>query len=223
MTAASCSAGRSDRRWGQMFTQQTPEPGRSLRLWHLVHPALEQSLALGVDEDIRPPQRVLDELELFLRASCGHAADVAEVRGDLVVRPALGVAEERGVAADRAQSRAVNLDRRGTFGGGAGRRRRPGGQARSLEELDEQIGPVGRWRDEAFAEIGEALTDEAFRGVDEEERRLEEVPLAAYCPACAAERVLPSVLELCCPVCGVATPEVVSGRELEIVALEIEA
>src|SRR5690242_12271483 len=52
---------------------------------------------------------------------------------------------------------------------------------------------------------------------------VEEVPLVAYCPGCAAQRALPSVLELCCPVCGAVTPDVVSGRELEIVALEIEA
>jgi len=52
---------------------------------------------------------------------------------------------------------------------------------------------------------------------------IEEVQLAAYCPACACEQTLPSVQELCCPVCGTPTPEVVSGRELEVVALEIEA
>ncbi len=52
---------------------------------------------------------------------------------------------------------------------------------------------------------------------------IEEVPVAAYCPACAAERVLPSFPPLSCPVCGTPTPEVRRGRELEIVALEIEA
>ena len=50
---------------------------------------------------------------------------------------------------------------------------------------------------------------------------VEEVPLAAYCPACAAERTLASQ-ELCCPACGGPTAEVVTGRELEVVALEIE-
>ena len=52
---------------------------------------------------------------------------------------------------------------------------------------------------------------------------VEEVPIVAYCPACAAEQTLPSVQELCCPVCGTPTPDVVSGRELEVVALEIES
>src|SRR5262245_37637904 len=52
---------------------------------------------------------------------------------------------------------------------------------------------------------------------------VEAVPLVTYCPACAAERAPASVQELCCPICGTATPEVVRGRELEVVALEIES
>jgi hydrogenase nickel incorporation protein HypA/HybF len=51
---------------------------------------------------------------------------------------------------------------------------------------------------------------------------IEEVPIVAYCPACAAEHAPASVLELRCPACGAPTPEVVRGRELEVVALEIE-
>jgi hydrogenase nickel incorporation protein HypA/HybF len=49
---------------------------------------------------------------------------------------------------------------------------------------------------------------------------IEEVPVAAYCPACAAERAVPFP-SLCCPVCGAQTPDVVRGRELEVTALEI--
>jgi hydrogenase nickel incorporation protein HypA/HybF len=51
---------------------------------------------------------------------------------------------------------------------------------------------------------------------------VEDVPVVVHCAACAAERVLPSVQELRCPVCGAPTPAVVRGRELEVVALEIE-
>ena len=50
---------------------------------------------------------------------------------------------------------------------------------------------------------------------------IEEVPVAARCPACAAERAVPFP-ELRCPACGGPTPDVVRGRELEVVALEIE-
>jgi hydrogenase nickel incorporation protein HypA/HybF len=52
---------------------------------------------------------------------------------------------------------------------------------------------------------------------------VEEVPAVAYCPGCAAERVLAALPELCCPACGAPTPEVVRGRELEVFALEIES
>jgi hydrogenase nickel incorporation protein HypA/HybF len=53
------------------------------------------------------------------------------------------------------------------------------------------------------------------------ELEIELVPVAAYCPGCAAERAV-SFPELRCPDCGIPTPEVVRGRELEVVALEIE-
>jgi hydrogenase nickel incorporation protein HypA/HybF len=52
---------------------------------------------------------------------------------------------------------------------------------------------------------------------------IEDVPLLAYCPACETERALPSAQQLCCPACGTPTPQVVRGRELEVVALEIES
>lgn len=51
---------------------------------------------------------------------------------------------------------------------------------------------------------------------------VEEVPVVAWCPGCAAERA-PRFPLLCCPTCGTPTPDVVSGRELEVVALEIES
>ncbi|MGH7343021.1 MAG: hydrogenase maturation nickel metallochaperone HypA [Candidatus Rokuibacteriota bacterium] len=56
---------------------------------------------------------------------------------------------------------------------------------------------------------------------------LEEVALAAWCPSCRAERELPgwphrSWPRLACPACGAPTPDVVRGRELEILAMEVE-
>jgi hydrogenase nickel incorporation protein HypA/HybF len=51
---------------------------------------------------------------------------------------------------------------------------------------------------------------------------IREVPVAVYCPACAAERAVPFP-DLRCPTCGAPTPDVVRGRELEVVALEIES
>ncbi|MDB5307151.1 MAG: hypA [Gemmataceae bacterium] len=51
---------------------------------------------------------------------------------------------------------------------------------------------------------------------------IEEIAVAAYCPACAAEQLI-TFPELCCPTCGIPTPDVIRGRELEVVALEIES
>jgi hydrogenase nickel incorporation protein HypA/HybF len=52
---------------------------------------------------------------------------------------------------------------------------------------------------------------------------IEEVPTVVYCPVCRAERALASVQRFCCSVCDSPTPEVVQGRELEVVALEIQS
>jgi hydrogenase nickel incorporation protein HypA/HybF len=49
-----------------------------------------------------------------------------------------------------------------------------------------------------------------------------DIPVVAFCPACAAEHSPASPQSLCCPTCGTPTPEIVRGRELQVVALEIE-
>ncbi|MBS1791392.1 MAG: hydrogenase maturation nickel metallochaperone HypA [Acidobacteria bacterium] len=50
---------------------------------------------------------------------------------------------------------------------------------------------------------------------------IEEVPVLVFCPNCKMERTPPSIQQMCCPVCGEWTPQVVQGHELELVALEI--
>jgi hydrogenase nickel incorporation protein HypA/HybF len=52
---------------------------------------------------------------------------------------------------------------------------------------------------------------------------IEEVPTVVYCPMCQAERTLVSVQRFCCPVCDTPASDVVHGKELEVVALEIQA
>jgi hydrogenase nickel incorporation protein HypA/HybF len=51
---------------------------------------------------------------------------------------------------------------------------------------------------------------------------IEEVPTVVYCTVCKAERTLASVQRFCCFVCDSPTPDVVRGKELEVVALEIQ-
>lgn len=51
---------------------------------------------------------------------------------------------------------------------------------------------------------------------------IEDVPVVIYCRECEAERILESIQRFCCPVCGTLSSEVVKGRELEFVAMELE-
>ncbi len=64
----------------------------------------------------------------------------------------------------------------------------------------------------------------AREGTPQEQANLviEEVPVVVSCPRCAAPKMLESAWELCCPTCGTPTPEILSGRELDLVALENE-
>jgi len=52
---------------------------------------------------------------------------------------------------------------------------------------------------------------------------IEEGLAVIYCNRCEAERSLSSIQAFFCPVCGAATPKVLRGQELELVAMEIES
>lgn len=52
--------------------------------------------------------------------------------------------------------------------------------------------------------------------------QIEPMPIVAHCPTCAADRTLPSMQSFLCPVCETPLSEIIHGRELEVVALEIE-
>lgn len=52
---------------------------------------------------------------------------------------------------------------------------------------------------------------------------IEEVPVVIYCPRCDSQQTLDSIQRFACPVCGTLTSEVVSGKQLELVAIEISA
>ena len=51
---------------------------------------------------------------------------------------------------------------------------------------------------------------------------IEDVPVKVYCPRCSSEKELDSIQLFACPACGELTPEVLEGRELQVVAMEIE-
>lgn len=51
---------------------------------------------------------------------------------------------------------------------------------------------------------------------------IEDVPVVVFCPRCSAERPIVSIQEFRCAVCGTPTAEVITGRELQLAALEID-
>lgn len=50
---------------------------------------------------------------------------------------------------------------------------------------------------------------------------IEEVPVVVYCTTCEANKTLDFIQRFCCPTCGTLTPDIVSGKQLELVGLEI--
>jgi len=50
---------------------------------------------------------------------------------------------------------------------------------------------------------------------------IEDIPVTVYCSTCDAEKTLDSIQRFCCPSCGTLTPDIVSGKQLELVAIEI--
>jgi len=52
---------------------------------------------------------------------------------------------------------------------------------------------------------------------------IDEVPVTAMCPACGAPRELKDGYRFCCAECGTPMSEILSGRELDLVSLEIES
>ncbi len=50
---------------------------------------------------------------------------------------------------------------------------------------------------------------------------MEAVPVAVFCPHCAAEKELADLFSFACPDCGTLTPDVRRGRELEMTAIEV--
>jgi hydrogenase nickel incorporation protein HypA/HybF len=50
---------------------------------------------------------------------------------------------------------------------------------------------------------------------------IEKVPVEVECPVCGGRRQVESIQRMCCRACGTPSAEVVRGRELEVVAMEV--
>jgi len=55
------------------------------------------------------------------------------------------------------------------------------------------------------------------------ELRIEEIPLVVFCEYCEGERAPKPGFGLLCPECGTASPRIVRGREMQLVAMEVPA
>ena len=51
---------------------------------------------------------------------------------------------------------------------------------------------------------------------------IEEIPVEVFCPKCQVARRVRSIQWFCCPKCFTPTPDVLRGKELEVVALELK-
>jgi hydrogenase nickel incorporation protein HypA/HybF len=52
---------------------------------------------------------------------------------------------------------------------------------------------------------------------------VEEVPVMIFCPRCQAPRSVLSIQQLCCSECETPSAEILQGRELQVVALELRS
>ena len=50
---------------------------------------------------------------------------------------------------------------------------------------------------------------------------IEDVPVVIHCERCETHELIDSIQDLRCPRCGELAPEIIQGRELELVSLEL--
>jgi hydrogenase nickel incorporation protein HypA/HybF len=93
------------------------------------------------------------------------------------------------------------------------------GDVRVLE-IHLKLGPLSGVVKEALVSSYELARENT--PLEEARLVIEEVPVRVHCPTCRTTRAVVSPHELCCAICGTASSEIISGRDLEIVALEIQ-
>jgi len=96
-------------------------------------------------------------------------------------------------------------------------RRHGGGRIRAIHL---RLGPLAGVIKEALVSAFDLARDTEAQG--DATLLIEEVPIVARCPKCRTDRPVVAIDQLCCVECGTPTPDLVSGRELEVFALEIE-
>jgi hydrogenase nickel incorporation protein HypA/HybF len=94
------------------------------------------------------------------------------------------------------------------------------GEARAAA-IHLRLGPLSGVVKQALLSAFEMAREE--HGMGDCKFIVEDVPLVAFCPVCGVNRDIPSVQYICCPVCDAPTPKIISGRELDMVAMELYA
>src|SRR5262249_55342351 len=93
------------------------------------------------------------------------------------------------------------------------------GQTR-VKLVHDKVGPVSLVdKDALLFSYGIAADGTACEG---SQLLIEDVPVLVFCQRCDAQRSIESIQRFCCSVCGALTNEVVQGRELRFVAMEVE-
>ena len=86
--------------------------------------------------------------------------------------------------------------------------------------LHVKVGPLsGVFKDALLASYEMASYDTSLQG---SQLMIEDVPIEIYCQQCRAERTVGSMQRFCCPVCSAPASEILRGKELELVSLELE-
>lgn len=84
-----------------------------------------------------------------------------------------------------------------------------------------RLGPLcGVIKEALFSAFELAREGTAFA---ETELVIEDMPIRMCCSRCQADRAVCSIQDLCCEQCGAPATNIVTGRELEITALEVLA
>jgi hydrogenase nickel incorporation protein HypA/HybF len=84
-----------------------------------------------------------------------------------------------------------------------------------------KVGPLsGVFKDALLSSYEIAIYDTPLQG---SQLIIEDVPIVIYCPQCCAERMVVSMQRFCCSVCSAPVSEILRGKELELVSLEIES
>ena len=94
-----------------------------------------------------------------------------------------------------------------------------GGDVARVARVRVNVGPLSGIEPAALRFAWAAVSPDALGPAAELD--LATGPVIAWCRACDAEREIASVQNVACPACGAPTPDLLTGRELELESIEL--